>query len=106
MGDGFEALLYLFGFWLFVFSRRFRNLYIENFKKMGVFRKGMEVVGASVAAVVGLGLPMLVIYGVVLYALPSGVDTCLDLGGSFDYQECKCDYNRSHVYTGSHHQCN
>jgi hypothetical protein len=29
------------------------------------------------------------------------VDSCLDLGGSFDYEKGVCDYNQSHPYQPS-----
>lgn len=25
------------------------------------------------------------------------IDRCLDSGGSFNYEECKCDFNKNHV---------
>jgi len=32
----------------------------------------------------------------------SVVDACLDSGGSFDYEACKCDYKKTHDYKESH----
>lgn len=32
----------------------------------------------------------------------SEIDRCLDLGGSFDYDSCSCDYNTSHKYKENH----
>ncbi len=28
----------------------------------------------------------------------SKIDSCLDAGGSFDYESCKCDYSANHAY--------
>ena len=30
------------------------------------------------------------------------IDKCLDNGGSFDYQNCECDFNENHQYTKKH----
>ena len=30
------------------------------------------------------------------------VDKCLDNGGSFNYQNCECDFKESHPYTEKH----
>ncbi len=34
----------------------------------------------------------------------SKIDSCLDAGGSFDYESCKCDYSANHSYKEKH-QC-
>jgi len=30
------------------------------------------------------------------------VDKCLDSGGSFDYENCRCDYENKHPYLKAH----
>ena len=30
------------------------------------------------------------------YLMGSGIDACLDSGGSYDYKNCKCDFSNSH----------
>ena len=32
----------------------------------------------------------------------SEVDECLDLGGSYDYENCHCDYEINHPYVKNH----
>lgn len=62
MDELLETLGYLWGFWRFIFSKRFRIDYISTFKRMGKTRKFLEVIGAIVSVCVGLGIPMLVVY--------------------------------------------
>jgi hypothetical protein len=30
------------------------------------------------------------------------VDECLDQGGSYDYEACRCDFSKSHAHKASH----
>ena len=30
------------------------------------------------------------------------VDTCLDRGGSYNYEKCECDFKNSHAYMKEH----
>lgn len=32
----------------------------------------------------------------------SAIDACLDNGGSFNYEQCECDFNKSHEYRKDH----
>lgn len=32
----------------------------------------------------------------------SAIDACLDNGGSFNYEQCECDFDKSHEYKESH----
>lgn len=61
MDDVLEALLYLFSFWRFVFSRQFRAERIAKFRSMNTPRKCLEILVGLIATVVGLGLPALII---------------------------------------------
>lgn len=33
------------------------------------------------------------------------IDSCLDSGGSYNYEDCTCDHEKNHVYQ-ENHQCN
>lgn len=105
MDELLETLGYLLGFWRFVSSKQFRGDYIATFKRMGTTRKSLEIIGAIVSTCVGLGLPVLLVY--LLYinvAVRSNIDSCLDSGGGYNYQNCKCDNIASHPYIEKH-QC-
>lgn len=44
---------------------------------------------------------------VLIFLLPllyneSSIDTCLDAGGSFNYESCECDFNTSHIVPNQH----
>lgn len=72
---------------------------------MNIGRKILEIVGAIISVFIGLGLPVLIVALVVDgSSFKSKVDSCLDSGGSFDYQSCTCDYKSSHVFQEVH-QC-
>ena len=55
-----------------------------------------------------IGLPILILS--IALAVPvlrsmfvnSTVDSCLDAGGSFDYQSCQCDFKQSHKSKAEH----
>lgn len=32
----------------------------------------------------------------------SSVNSCLDSGGSFNYESCECDFNKSHIVPKQH----
>ena len=38
------------------------------------------------------------------FLVSSNIDSCLDAGGSFDYDSCKCDYSVEHLHK-EEHQC-
>jgi len=105
MDEALEALLYLFSFWRFVFSKQSRSECIIKYKSMSLPRKLMEIIGGLVSIVVGIGLPVLVVYWVFFAnSVSSPIDACLDNGGSFNYQVCECDYTVSYPYI-EEHQC-
>ncbi len=37
-----------------------------------------------------------------LFYQENQIDTCLDAGGSFNYKECTCDFNKSHIVPRQH----
>ncbi len=96
MGDLLEAIGYLFRFWWFIFSKRYRSDCISRFKRYGVIRKCMDLIGALVSIGVGLGLPAVAVF--FLFKNSVAVDICLDSGGTFNHQACTCDYEVDHSY--------
>tara|TARA_Y100000815_G_scaffold267213_1_gene286408 strand:+ start:700 stop:1020 length:321 start_codon:yes stop_codon:yes gene_type:complete len=99
MDEVLEALQYLFSFWRFVFSKRFRAECISKFKRMSLFRKCMEIAGGLASTFVGLGLLVFIVYWVFFTtSISASIDACLDGGGSFNHQLCECDYELSHPY--------
>jgi multisubunit Na+/H+ antiporter MnhB subunit len=105
MSELLELLHYLTGFWRFTFNRNFRSSWISQFKKKSISGKSLELLNAFIATTVGLGVPAIV--GVIIYGniiFPTKVDTCLDAGGSYNYQNCSCDFEQSHQFHETH-QC-
>lgn len=100
-----ELILYLFGFWRFLFSTKFRRDYTSSFKRMSLGRKLLELIGALASTLVGIGVPALLVVLITLdFIINSKIDSCLDNGGSFDYQACACDYKVNHSFL-SEYQC-
>ena len=104
MNELIETLLYLVSFWRFVFSKQYRADLLGKFKRQKIYKKFLDVIGAIVSTVVGLGLPIIVFVLVMDMPFFDEADTCLDLGGSYNYQECECDYKVNHSYS-KEHQC-
>jgi hypothetical protein len=59
-----ELLLYLTGFWRFVFSAQFRMDYKSSFQRMKGGDKAMEVLNMLISIIVGIGVPAIIIYQV------------------------------------------
>lgn len=60
-------------------------------------------------AVVHLYVPLVLLFSGALLAVPlllldstGPIDACLDSGGSFNYETCTCDYQKSHPVRPSH----
>ncbi len=104
MDDLIETLLYLVSFWRFVFSKQYRIDLIAKFKRQSLYRKFLDIVGAIVSTSVGLGLPIVIILLLVGFPFSDNADSCLDSGGSYNYQKCECDYKINHEYSKVH-QC-
>ncbi len=105
MNDILELFYYLFSFWIFVFSTKFRNEWIRKFKGESVIEKGFDLLEAFISITIGLIIPIVI--AVLLYknvSFHAEVDSCLDSGGSYNYQECSCDYKNSHD-ADEKHQC-
>jgi len=58
MSETFEALGYFAGAWLFLFSKRFRSAWLEEFAGEGILGRTLMSFNAAVAVVVGFGLPV------------------------------------------------
>ena len=104
MNELSEVLLYLVGFWRFVFSKQYRLDSLDRFKRMSIYNKCLNTLGAIVSTVVGLGLPIIVLAFVISLDFSNEADTCLDSGGSYNYLKCECDHRVSHSFT-KEHQC-
>ncbi len=58
-----DALGYVFGFWLFVFNRRFRERTREHWRAMSPsWAKLVIPIEASISAVFGIGVPLIAAY--------------------------------------------
>ena len=53
---------YLIGFWLFIFSRKFREKTIRKFKEGGIFKKALIIFEALSTTFVSVILPAILIY--------------------------------------------
>ena len=60
--DLFEAGWLLFGFWRFVLSRSYRTRVLHKWREASTPHKWLGVLEAVIATVVGLGIPILVVY--------------------------------------------
>ncbi len=61
-GEGFEVLGYVVFFWGFLFSKKFRQAQIEEWKESGVFGKFCIILEAISSILCGFGLPILILY--------------------------------------------
>jgi len=104
MNELLETLLYLVSFWRFVFSKRYRLDTLDKFKRLSVYKKCLNILGAIVSVGVGLGIPVIVLVFIIGIPFFDQVDACLDSGGSYNYQQCECDYSVSHSFS-KEHQC-
>jgi hypothetical protein len=58
MSDSIEALGYFSGAWLFIFSKRFRNAWLEEFVGAGKIGRVFMTLDAGVSVALGFGLPI------------------------------------------------
>lgn len=87
MNELMEALLYLVSFWRFVFSKQYRLDLLTKFKRQSLYKKLLDVIGAIVSTGVGLGVPIMIIFFIFGSTFSDKADSCLDSGGSYNYQE-------------------
>ena len=62
IGDEFDILGYFIGFWLFVFSKSFREIWVSEFKKSNWFGKFFDIIGAISSIIFGVLTPIGLIY--------------------------------------------
>ncbi len=53
---------YIFGFWAFLFSPKYRANTLHTWRDAGWAMRSMMILEAVVATLVGLGLPLLIIW--------------------------------------------
>ena len=105
MSELLQHLVYLTWFWRFTFNSNFRNDWIVQLNIKSASGKLSDLSGVFIATAVGLGVPAILV--VIIYSniiFQTRVDTCLDAGGSYNYQNCSCDFELSHQYDKAHHQ--
>ena len=62
--DFLELVGYFLGFWLFIFSKKFRAIIVENWKSSGVFGKFFIILGAVSSFFCGVLVPVWILKGV------------------------------------------
>lgn len=65
MSEMVEVADYLFGFWRFMFSSQYRGERLTRYHRMSRLRQMMELFGASISAVIGVGFPVIVVVMIV-----------------------------------------
>ncbi len=60
-GDELEVLGYFIGFWVFLFSKKFRDIWINEFKKENLFGKFFDIIEAISSIVFGVIIPIVAI---------------------------------------------
>ncbi len=68
-----------------------------------VIRKILKLVGYLLGVVLVLGFFLIAVSLILDWLMPVA-DSCLDSGGSYNYETCSCDYENSHPYKELH-QC-
>ena len=103
MIEVFEAMFNFLRFWRFIFSKKYRYEFIDKFKRLNPFRKTLEIIGVVISTIIGIGLPIIIVYIIVsMFEVTSDIDSCLDNGGSFNYETCECDFKVNHVKISEH----
>jgi uncharacterized membrane protein HdeD (DUF308 family) len=62
LGDAGEILAYLVGFWAFLFSPAYRARTLNTWRHADRAQRGWMVLDGVVATLVGLGLPLLIVW--------------------------------------------
>ena len=69
---------------------------LKKYEKQGPSpwdRRLVIVLGALFA----ITLLLFAVWAVVLFVGPTSVDACLDQGGSYDYEQQRCDFETNHT---------
>lgn len=70
-------------------------LIVNNGSINKLFKVESKIMVLVLIAPVFIGLLLAFILPILMEEVD--IDSCLDAGGSFNYEECKCDFNTSHV---------
>ena len=62
MFDIVEFFVYLFGFWLFIFSGTYRNAWVADYNENIFLGRCCKILNALISIVIGLGIPIFIIY--------------------------------------------
>jgi hypothetical protein len=65
LSETIDAAGYFSFFWLFLFNRRFRAASLEEWRTGGWLERALMVFEAAVSALVGVGVPGLLLWAVV-----------------------------------------
>jgi hypothetical protein len=57
-----ELIGLIFGFWLFIFSKMYREAWIHEYQKSHLIFKFIQILSAVVSIAIGLAVPIYVIY--------------------------------------------
>jgi hypothetical protein len=57
-----DLLGLVFGFWMFIFSKMFREAWIHDYRKSNPLFKFFHALESLVAVAIGLGIPIFFIY--------------------------------------------
>ncbi len=82
-------------FWAILATDCYRLCMLKKYQKQGPSpwdRKLVIVLGALFA----ITLLLFAVWAVTLLAEASAVDSCLDKGGSYDYERQRCDFETTH----------
>ena len=66
LDDTIEFFSYFIGFWLFIFNKDYRNNWFLDFWKASFIGKVFQIIIALPSIAIGLGVPLLLIYLVVV----------------------------------------
>ncbi|WP_421133496.1 hypothetical protein [Alteromonas sp. A079] len=57
-----DLLTTVFGFWLFIFNKMFREAWVHEYRKSNAFFKIFHLVESFFSMLIGLGIPVFVVY--------------------------------------------
>ena len=66
MDDLIEIIIYLSGFWRFIFSKEFRVNWLASYQSSSALEKTSKISEALISTLVSLGLPILIVYLVLI----------------------------------------
>jgi hypothetical protein len=69
----------------------------KHFKRETILMLGIILFPVVVGILISLIMPWIL--------TPSKIDSCLDSGGSYNYESCSCDHEKNHEFKKGH-KCN